>query len=67
MDLIDRANHNADLMLQVEIERRKKQQRMQTKSTGICVDCDSQIEPKRLNVNPCAQRCIECQKEHEGK
>lgn len=28
---------------------------------GICVDCGGEIEPERLEVQPAAVRCIECQ------
>jgi DnaK suppressor protein len=34
-------------------------------SYGICVDCEEEIFPKRLNAFPLAKRCRECQEEHE--
>jgi DnaK suppressor protein len=30
-------------------------------SFGICIDCDTEISPKRLAAVPWAQRCIRCQ------
>lgn len=32
---------------------------------GTCEDCSEDIALKRLEVNPIAIRCIDCQKEHE--
>lgn len=28
---------------------------------GVCIDCSSEIELRRLEVNPVALRCLECQ------
>jgi RNA polymerase-binding protein DksA len=41
------------------------QNRMATGSYGICVDCGIAISPKRLEANPAAARCIECQSLYE--
>ena len=32
---------------------------------GICVGCQQPIAPARLEVEPWAERCIECQERHE--
>lgn len=32
---------------------------------GLCSDCGFAVEPARLAVDPTAERCIECQQEHE--
>lgn len=29
---------------------------------GVCIDCDGEIDPRRLIAQPSAVRCIECQK-----
>ncbi len=33
---------------------------------GLCVDCDEPINPKRLEFDPTAIRCIECASKAEG-
>ena len=33
--------------------------------SGLCVDCDEPIDPRRLAVDPMAERCVSCQQEHE--
>lgn len=35
--------------------------RIQDGSFGDCIDCDSEISPKRLVALPWASRCIQCQ------
>ena len=32
---------------------------------GICIDCDEPIKTARLEVEPWAERCIECQERQE--
>lgn len=32
---------------------------------GICADCERPIARTRLQANPAAQRCLECQSAHE--
>ena len=34
---------------------------------GICHDCDEPINPKRLEFDPTALRCIECQSKRDEK
>ena len=36
-------------------------ERIQDGSFGICIDCDSEISPKRLAAVVWAPRCIQCQ------
>lgn len=31
----------------------------------ICVDCDDQINPKRLRASPATRRCVRCEKLQE--
>ena len=34
---------------------------------GTCVDCGEAIAPNRLQANPSAQRCLECQTKRERR
>lgn len=34
---------------------------------GICRDCEETINPKRLEFDPTALRCIECQSKRDGE
>jgi len=34
-------------------------------SFGLCVDCGQEIDSRRLELNPSARRCTECQSRHE--
>ena len=34
--------------------------RLERGEYGLCVDCDEPINPKRLEVDPAAERCIGC-------
>ena len=53
-DLIDRCMNQLD-----EIAR--THDRIANGDIGICVDCDEPIESERLDANPVASRCTECQ------
>ena len=35
-------------------------------SYGFCIDCDEAIDPRRLNLEPTATRCIRCAEVHDG-
>jgi len=35
-------------------------------SYGFCTDCDEPIDPRRLNLDPAASRCIRCAEAHDG-
>ena len=39
--------------------------RMASGTYGECIDCGEPIAPARLEVNPTAMRCAECQAQHE--
>ncbi len=39
--------------------------RMATGTYGICLDCDCEIAPARLEAYPVAVRCHQCQVRHE--
>lgn len=58
-DLIDRC------VLQLD-EIARAQQRIATGEVGICVDCDEPIESARMDANPVAVRCTECQTRREA-
>jgi RNA polymerase-binding protein DksA len=48
-----------------EIERAL--QRLAEGNYGICISCGEHIDPQRVEVNPAAVRCFECQHEHEAR
>lgn len=35
-------------------------------SFGFCMDCDEPIDPRRLNLDPTATRCIRCAEAHDA-
>jgi DnaK suppressor protein len=35
-------------------------------SYGFCTDCDEPIDPRRLNLDPAATRCIRCAEAHDA-
>jgi len=39
--------------------------RISTGEYGICIDCNTSIESSRLEVQPMAKRCIDCQMVYE--
>lgn len=66
----------ADLILDLNLENldREAEQlqavkdaelRLQHHEYGLCIDCDSEIKPERLQVQPTASRCLECQELYE--
>jgi RNA polymerase-binding protein DksA len=32
---------------------------------GLCIECQGPIELERLNINPAAERCLNCQNQYE--
>ncbi len=36
-------------------------------SYGICIDCEGEVEPARLEANPSASRCLNCQAGFESQ
>lgn len=40
-------------------------QRIQHGTYGTCEDCGGPIGEERLDANPCARRCIDCQSDYE--
>lgn len=42
-------------------------QRLAEGRYGICISCGEGIDPERLEVNPAAVRCLECQREFESR
>lgn len=41
--------------------------RMARKAYGVCMDCGADIGYARLEAQPAAARCIECEKRHEQR
>ena len=41
-------------------------ERIRENSYGLCEDCGEAIAPERLEVNPAARRCVDCQRRHES-
>ena len=41
-------------------------QRVDDGNYGLCRDCDQPINPKRLEFDPTALRCIECESKRES-
>jgi RNA polymerase-binding transcription factor len=39
--------------------------RMENGSYGLCVECQEDVQPKRLEAVPWARHCIECQEKQE--
>ncbi len=39
--------------------------RMESGSYGLCVECQEDVQPKRLEAVPWARHCIECQEKQE--
>jgi RNA polymerase-binding protein DksA len=57
-DMIDRC------MMQLD-EIAHAYERIATGDIGVCVDCDEPIDSARLDANPVAVRCTECQSRRE--
>lgn len=55
-------------MAQATTRRRKEQlqriegalRRIESGDFGVCASCDTEIDPKRLRVDPTLTRCIKC-------
>ena len=63
-DEVDHANKLTDDRNVVEI--RTIQRSLQQKNeTGLCIDCEEDIESERLAALPSARRCISCQESME--
>src|ERR1700723_1834096 len=57
----DLAIRNVDRESRLLVQVRAALRRIRNGSFGICIDCESEISPKRLSAVPSAPRCIECQ------
>ena len=40
--------------------------RLERGTYGLCDDCGTEIDERRLSVSPLARYCLDCQKRHEG-
>src|ERR1039457_1194988 len=61
----DLAIGNVDRESKLLRDVRAALRRQQEGSFGICIECESEISPKRLAAVPWAPRCIVCQEEAE--
>jgi len=75
-DLIDRTNNNRDNVLYLKLKGRsnffiKKVQealkKIEEGQFGICVECEEEIEERRLVARPTANFCLTCKEEMEQK
>jgi RNA polymerase-binding transcription factor DksA len=57
------AEQERDVLELREIEAAKE--RMDAGTYGMCVDCGRDIPLARLNAQPSAKRCLECQTKYE--
>jgi RNA polymerase-binding protein DksA len=60
---LDLASANRDVGELRDVERAL--QRIRDGTYGTCVQCGADIEPERLNAQPTALRCVECQTQFE--
>jgi DnaK suppressor protein len=69
-DIVDRAFVTTQLSIERDLIERcmgqldeiaRTHDRIATGDIGICVDCTDPIEGERLDANPVASRCTECQ------
>lgn len=64
---------NDDTFAQIQVADRELSavqaalERIDDGDYGVCIDCDEPIAPARLEVEPWAERCIECQTRHEQR
>jgi RNA polymerase-binding transcription factor DksA len=54
-----------EMSLQALAEIAALRERLATGTYGECAECGEPIPPARLEVNPTARRCAECQARHE--
>lgn len=54
-------DQNARLLSSVRAALR----RIETGEFGVCIDCEEEMNAKRLAAIPWAQRCVPCQEKHE--
>lgn len=67
-DIIDRAQAAEERDRQVALDEhayRTNQPDRRTETT--CIDCEEEIDPRRLAAHPTAMRCIDCQIDFERK
>lgn len=59
MDEIDQANDLAETLRLAAIKRSQLEVSV-VNTSGICAECDEDIDPERLAVAPFARHCISC-------
>ena len=60
---VDKAERDVNELIHVEAAIK----RLQQGSYGKCIECDEDVSPGRLEANPVAERCIDCQEKLENK
>jgi DnaK suppressor protein len=60
---VDKAERDVNELIHVEAAIK----RLQQGTYGQCSDCEEDISPDRLEANPVAARCIDCQEKRENK
>ena len=66
MDLLSGVNLAvAEIDTQELMDVRAALDRIEAGTYGVCVDCGVDIEPARLESQPVASRCIDCQEKFE--
>lgn len=66
-DFADEASRAEELQREEALSRLRPRSALPENATGECADCGLMVEPLRLAALPHAQRCIDCQRIHEGR
>ena len=67
VDIADKALENTEFLLESNIKTFVLEQAGRpVNQSRLCCDCDCPIDPRRLEVLPCALRCIDCAQDHEA-
>ena len=74
IDALDHARDQAEQFVRMEMHNREQAVLTKTRQAllrirdgvfGVCVDCEGDIELKRLEAKPTANLCLECQRQQE--
>ncbi len=69
MNITERMIEAAEANVRAECDSQIARIRADLREEGedICMDCDFPIEPARKAAMPSAERCVDCQQEHESQ
>jgi DnaK suppressor protein len=59
--LFSQSNHERDILSLVD----EAMERLKTPDFGVCLNCQKDVQQKRLDAVPWARHCIECQEKQE--